>query len=306
MSKALNKTISVVFNQKLVVSFLLIVMKTMAAQAAPSLFTNEEKDIYQTYKKTLVETASKCLDDTYSEHEKFFSEHKISKFYGNRRKDYATRQGRIEALKRYGAPVSLVDQLEPMSCIGLTMRCLSQGFNKVGLDEAWSKIYAKLAVNNQFLGTDLITHLKDLGWTTVYWNPDPSQNKAWDDEDRRLSPPKEGKSWNPVWGGHEYHYNMVKKKSLYYGVKVDDGDSLVAFGTNPPAAFKEVGFFVGVAHAGYHVFPGRLGEVIEAHSMRDLNSKANLEFSTFNPLAPNGGPRWTPKERYRSGLIAIP
>ncbi len=285
---------------------ILVIFHVMTAKAETSLFTAEEKEVYQAYKKTFVDVAAQCLDDTYAEHEKFYNEYKVSKFYGNRRKDYATRQGRIEALKRYGAPVSLVDQLEPMSCIGLTMRCLSQGFNKIGLDKAWEKIYAKLAVGNQFLGTDLITYLHDLGWTTVYWNPNPDQNQAWDEEDRRLSPLKEGKSWNPVWGGHQYHYNSVKKKNFYYGIKVDDGNSLVGFGSTPPASFREVGFFVGVAHAGYHVFPGRLGEVIEAHSMRDLNSKANLEFSAFNPLALNGGPRWTPKERYRSGLMAIP
>jgi hypothetical protein len=289
--------------------FILIVISGLLnfnAFAVSSLFTTDEKEIYQRNKQVLAEAAADCLDATYAEHEKFFNEHKISKFYGIRRKDYATRQGRIEALRRYGAPISLVDQLEPMSCIGLSLRCLEKGFKSIGLDAAWTKIHAKLAINNKFLGTDLISYLSELGWTTIYWNPDPTQNADWDEEDKKLNPAKDGKNWNPVWGGHQYHYNMVKKKGTYYGIQVNDRTSLVGFRTSPPPFFERVPFFIGIAHAGYHVFPGRLGDVVEAHSMRDLNSKANLEFSFFNPLAPNGGPRWTQNEHYRSGLIVIP
>lgn len=292
--------------QKILTSTSVVLLQTSLVFAAPSLFTDEEKAIYYAQKESLVREAAECLDGIYSEHIAFYNQHGISKFFGNRRKDYATREGRIAALKKYGASARLVDELEPISCIGLTMRCLEKGFNKIGLQKAWAKIYAKLAVNNNFYGTDLITHLHDLGWTTVYWNPDPSKNPQWDQEDRRINPLKPGKSWNPVWGGHQYNYNSVMKKGIYYGIPVDDAETLVGFGANPPIEFRRVGFFVGVAHAGYHVFPGRDGEVIEAHSMRDLNSKDNLEFSEFNPLGKNGGPRWTRTERYRSGLIAIP
>jgi hypothetical protein len=63
---------------------------------------------------------------------------------------------------------------------------------------------------------------------------------------------------------------------------------------------------VGIAHAGYHVFPGRKGDVIEAHSMRNIAARDNIEFSEFNPLATGGGPRWTNSEKYRSGLIVVP
>lgn len=293
--------------QKSKIAFILfIVIQGLTSQAAPPQFTGEEKEIYQAYKQKLAETSANCLDSTYAEHEKFYNQYGISKFYGNRRKDYATRQGRLEALKKYGVSSKLIDQLEPISCIGLSMKCLQEGFEKVGLDEAWNKIYSKLSEGNRFLGTELIAALQELGWTTIYWNPDSSQNQSWDEEDRHLNPVKDGQRWNPVWGGHQYHYSTVKKKGHYYGIKVDDSESLVDFGVTPPESFKAVRFFVGIAHAGYHVFPGRLGQVIEAHSMRNLNSKENLEFSSFNPLAPKGGPRWTAKERYRSGLIVIP
>ncbi|CAN5724706.1 hypothetical protein BH20VER1_BH20VER1_25590 [soil metagenome] len=73
-----------------------------------------------------------------------------------------------------------------------------------------------------------------------------------------------------------------------------------------PAAFRSAPFFVGTAHTGYHVFPGFEGSIIDAHSTRALTSVNNLEKSQFNPLASGGGPRWTPTEKYRSGLIATP
>jgi hypothetical protein len=98
----------------------------------------------------------------------------------------------------------------------------------------------------------------------------------------------------------------VKNKSAYSDTHVDDADRLVGFGEAPPPAFKLMPFFVGAAHAGHHVFPGRKGDVIEAHSTRLMNDRANMELSPFNPLAEGGGPRWTELEKYRSGLIAVP
>ena len=87
---------------------------------------------------------------------------------------------------------------------------------------------------------------------------------------------------------------------------IHDSVSLVGFEKNQPTFFENIPFFVGIAHAGYHVFPGRRGEVIEAHSMRNLDSIKNLEYSKFNPLNSGGGPLWTAKERYRSGVIVTP
>ena len=87
---------------------------------------------------------------------------------------------------------------------------------------------------------------------------------------------------------------------------MDDKSLLVGFGTTVPAEFRNVPFFVGVAHTGYHVFPGFAGDIIEAHSTRRLDSIDNLERSAFNPLKAGGGPRWTTTEKYRSGLVGIP
>ena len=68
-------------------------------------------------------------------------------------------------------------------------------------------------------------------------------------------------------------------------------------------AVKNIPFFVGIAHLGYHVFPRSYGQIIEGHSTRQLNDPQALETSPFNPLVKGGGPRGGP---YKSGLIAIP
>lgn len=268
-------------------------------------FSPQEIQNHQANIQRFTQTTASCLDSIYEEHLEFFNIWGISKFYGDRRPDYATREGLIAALKSYGKPVELVSQLEPMSCIGLALRCLEEGFTAIEMTSTWDKIYAHLD-SVDFLGTELQRDLIALGWTSYYWNPNPSNNAKWDAEDQKLNPLKPGTTWNPVWGGHAAHYNSVMKKGIYYNIPVHNAEDLVGFGSKQPSFFKSRPIFIGTAHAGYHVFPGRSGEVIEAHSMRDLNSKENLEFSEFNPLKSGGGPKWTPKERYRSGIIVIP
>lgn len=120
--------------------------------------------------------------------------------------------------------------------------------------------------------------------------------ERWDAEERNWK----SKGW------HAYRYLTVTRRGTYYYNRVDDKTLLAGFGTRVPAEFRRQPFFVGVAHTGYHVFPGFRGDVFEAHSTRRLDSFNNLEQSPFNPLASGGGPRWTSTERYRSGLIALP
>lgn len=292
-------------------SFLVVIIFSLSlfsisALADTPMFTPDEIQKHQDNIKVITATAAKCLSDTYAEHVAFFKKWNVSKFYGSRKKEYFTEAQRRAALRQYGAPESLVSELESTSCIGLTMKCLAQGFKATGTEKTWAKIYAKLAIDQNFYGTDLQIMLSQLGWKILYWNPDPSQNAAWDRDDLALNPLKPGKKWNPVWGGHAYRYAQVLKNRSYYGIPVDDANLLVGFKTTLPQEFLQVPFFVGTAHAGYHVFPGKMGKVIEAHSMRNLNAFDNLEVSMFNPLETGGGPRWTRTEKYRSGVIAIP
>lgn len=285
--------------------FTSLILISFALQAETT-FTSEEVRLHKKNISTIVSVSGKCLDRVYADHLDFYGRWGVSKYYGDRKAEYATRAGRISALRANNAPEHLVDELVPTSCIGLTMKCLSEGFAAAGTTPTWDKIYKDLAIEKKFDGTNLQTQLRKLGWKIMYWNPDPSSNATWDAEDQALNPLKPGKVWNPIWGGHAYRYREVLKKGIYYNINVDDATTLVGFRDVQPSSFSKIPLFVGTAHAGYHVFPGSFGTIIEAHSMRNLNSILNLETSSFNPLGSGGGPRWTKIEKYRSGVIAVP
>ncbi len=268
-------------------------------------FDESEIRMHNAKQHQLAAVAADCLDWHYQDHLDFFNKWGISKYYGDRRTDYDTQAELLAALRFYNKPAELVTQLESTSCIGLAMKCLNQGFTSVGLQSTWLKIEAALGKDK--LGTVLQKNLISLGWKSYYWNPDPSMNDVWDIEDRRVTKLKPGKKWMSAWGGHAVRYGHALQ-GFYYepSLQVHDAVSLVGFKDVQPAFFKEMPFFVGIAHAGHHVFPGRNGEVIEAHSKRDLDKIDNLEYSEFNPLKVGGGPRWTDSELYRSGVIVTP
>jgi hypothetical protein len=202
----------------------------------------------------------------------------------------------------------------------MTMDCLGEAFastkDPVSI-ATWAKI-DKFVNDNGVEGEFLVESLQNLGWKILYWNPDPSKNLIWDKEDPTLIAGKPVKwdsgvkndagqfVYSSSWGQHEEFYRVVMKFGKYYTTPVDDAELLVGFKTTPPQQFLNIPFFVGVAHAGYHVFPGFYGQVIEAHSARRLDSIDNMQTSPFNPLAAGGGPRWTPVEKYRSGMMAVP
>lgn len=261
-------------------------------------FTAEEVAAHQRHIDTITRQARRYLENIYSDHLAFHRRYRVSKYYGDRSVILNTRAKRIEALRRAGAPVSLVDQLQPTSCIGLSLNALETGFRASGdatLVSAFQKIQ-RFARANDLDGSAVLHALQKLGWKVYFWNPSPQDNARWDAEER---------NW-PSKGWHAYRYNTVTNRGNYYYNRVDDKSLLVNFGTQVPAAFRSAPFFIGVAHTGYHVFPGFQGGVIEAHSTRELSSVNNLEKSPFNPLGSGGGPRWTPREKYRSGLIALP
>ncbi len=261
-------------------------------------FTPAEKAAHDRHIGTIKKVAREYLEDTMKEHLAFFRRHGVSKFYGDRNLSLNTRAKRVAALREAGASAALVDQLEPTSCIGLTLNALGAGFRAPGdaaLAGAWTKIQA-YARANDLDGCSLLNALQKLGWRIAYWNPAPQNNALWDRQDGT----RKSRGW------HAYRYSTVMNRNTYYFNKVEDKSLLVGFGTTVPSAFRSVPFFVGVVHTGYHVFPGFKGDVIEAHSTRRLDSVNNLEESPFNPLANGGGPRWTATELYRSGLVGIP
>lgn len=286
------------------ISILTFTLTAVAGQDLKNFFTAEEKEQNRRNVRLIADVAAACLDRIYNDHLNFFKRNNVSKYYGDRR--YSAKDLE-DALITCRAPVSLITQLEPISCVGLTVKCLKEGFVAAKMEDTWNKIYPELRRAGMD-GTRLQAMLHELGWKIYYWNPDPAKNEEWDAEDRELNPldPEKHKDWNPVWGGHAENYRSVQKNNEYYFIPVDDKTTLVGFGTAVPKEFLKIPFFIGTAHSGYHVFPGRNGQVIEAHSMRSLCSIDNLQFSPFNPLATGGGPRWTNSEKYRSGIIVAP
>ncbi|MGZ3652052.1 MAG: hypothetical protein ACXVB9_10595 [Bdellovibrionota bacterium] len=227
------------------------------------------------------------------------------------------------------------DPLEQnISCVDMSRRCLQEGFKQAGMIDTFEKI-DKVTLAHDVSGTEMQKGLSDLGWRVLYFNPDPTQNAAWDAEDQQINPlpaPVPGKKpvvWQGSWGGHADGWSLncdanghLKPGKRTGGVlcsdeyqlggevpiPVDDKRLLVGFRTAIPAAFKAVPYFIGTAHGGYHVFPGYYGNIIEAHSVRALGSIDNLQVSSFNPLDQDhgGGPRWTNSEHYRTGVIVVP
>jgi hypothetical protein len=281
--------------------------------------SDEEKALYWRYKDQISRVARECLEKVWATHLEFFQKWKVSKYYGDRNPKLNTRQKRLEIVRKVGAPDWIVDEMEGISCVGLTRRCLKEGFEATGepaLKALWKRIDADVVANG-VSGMVLLGHLQQLGWKILYWNPKPQLNAVWDKEEPTLIAGKPV-SWNsgvkdangnfiyhPSWGLHELRYQTVMRKGKYLTLRVDDRETLVGFDTKVPESFKQAPLFVGVAHAGYHVFPGAQGKVIEAHSMRNLDSIDNLEVGPFNPLAPQGSPKWTRIEKYRSGVVAI-
>ncbi len=278
----------------------------MASAVPNKMFTAGEIARHKEKLSTITKAGADYLDWVYADHKAFHKKWGVSKYYGNRRPEYKTKEGRIAELKKYGKPTFLADQQVGTACILLAMQALERGFNSAGMSSTWKKINDVLKVGQKFYGTDLQIMLQQLGWKLYYWNPDPAKNAEWDAEDKKLNPLKPGKKWMPVWGGHALRYASEKNKGAYYDTAIDNSTKLVGFGKTPPATFKTVPLYVGIAHAGYHVFPGRKGDVIEAHSMRTLVAADNIEVAAFNPLGTGGAPRWTKSEKYRSGVIAVP
>lgn len=262
-------------------------------------FTPEEVSQHHVEVDTIVPTAVECLKRDLKFHQDFYRRYKISPFYGDQ-SDFArmTVAQRRAELRRLRVNPDLLSRMSPTSCVGLARKCMAEGFATVGKSNVWSRI-DKFLVDNALDGTALQEALRLLGWKTVFWNPNLSKNAEWD-ESEKLKDPENKKRF---WGWHAYRWLTIQRKGMYYFNKVDDTTLMTNFGTRPPRAFKEIPFFIGTAHTGFHVFPGYEGIVVEGHSVRHITSPTMIETSPFNPLAEGGGPQGLP---YRSGLFSIP
>lgn len=246
----------------------------------------------------LADVTRACMERELSRHQRFFQRYRISPFYGsNSTFRKMNENGKRSELIRRGLSPSLLSEMEETSCVGFAIKCYREGFRATGQGELWERI-SSYAGKNSWDGSAILEAFRALDWQVSYWNPDTSKNKEWDDEEKR----RDSSNNSRMWGYHSYRKLTVDRYNKYYKNNVDDKQTLVDFGTDVPYEFKKAPLFLGVAHTGFHVFPGSFGEIIEAHSTRQIGDYNTVETSFFNPLQNGGGPRGT----YKSGLVALP
>jgi hypothetical protein len=261
-------------------------------------FSEEERSLHLQKQDQVLSVAASCLEADMNRHQEFFRRHGFSPFYGDRSSFGKLSYGeKRNYLSRMGKNSMLLKEMEATSCVGLVLKCLGKGFRAAGQGHLWERI-RKFTQINGVDGTAMQEGLRQLGWKLLYWNPDMRMNREWDRAEREKDPTNKDR----FWGYHENNWQGASKRSRYLYNHLDDARLLVNFGNEVPRFLKEIPFFVGTGHGGYHVFPGTYGRVIESHSTRLITDRKSLESDDFNPLAgraPTGG-------MYRSGMIAIP
>jgi len=261
-------------------------------------FTEQEKVAHLSALPVILKEAASCLQQDIEHHQSFYERLGISPFYGDRsafaKMTPVQKRAHLESL---GQDPRILSELQPTSCIGLTLKCLGRGFQVGGQQDVWKRL-RQYTIDNGVDGTALQNGLQKMGWKILYWNPDVSQNTKWDEMEKA----KHVGNRDRFWGFHEENWRAVTRRNRYYYNTVDDKKTLVNFGAQVPSAIRKVPFFIGTAHMGYHVFPGTFGNIIEAHSTRRLTDAKTLQSAPFNPIG-GGGPT---DGEYRSGLILVP
>lgn len=297
-------------------------------------FTDEEKQAHAQNSKNVTDAAAQCLQGELARHKEFIDKYGVSAFYGDQSSfarhkvedasghvtlEATTTEERRAAIRKLGFPENYADafipdpsehcngdkcqnMMQPTSCIGLALKCLGKGFEQSGEEENWKKIRA-FVNENGVAGDALLNALQALGWRIYYWTPDTSKLSEWDAEERQDWPTNPGHAW----GYHAQSFHEVTTSHKYFRNSVDDISTMTNFGTGMPKNAKQAPFFVGIAHLGYHVFPGFHGTVIEGHSSREITDPLTIQSSPFMPINAIGGPNGGPGgAHYHSGIIALP
>ncbi len=261
-------------------------------------FTSEEQVRHEAGIDTLMKEAVACSRADFERHTAFFKRYGFSPFYGEG-SDFGQKSEskKRRYLRKKGFDPDLLDEMEAMSCVGYVMKCLGKGFAAAGQNDLWQRIRTFTKQNGSG-GLALQHGLQKLGWKVLFWLPDERRNNARAEYERREDP----KNRSRFWGFHDERLRTVRAHSTYLENSVDDATLLVNFGQQVPTFLKQIPFYVGSAHGGYHVFSGSHGNVMEEHSLVDITDPKSVDISPFNPMASQG-----PSEGMLfSGLVAIP
>jgi hypothetical protein len=184
------------------------------------------------------------------------------------------------------------------------------GFEEIGQAGVYSRIN-KFLNDNDRDGLALVYALRKLGWKVVYWNVDANA----------VPPlPEDRKIVGQTPADHVWSTKQAINNKEYYGVPIDSlmlnfsplKGSATKRDSSSFAKLGNVPYYIGISHAGFHVWQGSYGDVTESHSFFDPADKRNIERGLFNPPyeSPTGreveykGTKQT--FYYYSGIIAIP
>ena len=219
------------------------------------------------------------------------------------------RQTYIAANAKCSVPPSLTD-VGVTSCEMFTNKFLAKGFASIGQLDVFKRINTFLNANDRD-GLALVFALRKLGWKTLYWNTDV-----------HTAPPlpKNRAIVGVTPADHFSDTKIALNRHVYHGIGIDG--YLIDFSPNPGSStikddsvlskLRKVPYFVGISHAGFHVWSGSYGTVTESHSFFDPADKRNIQVGVFEPqhASPTcrevlvAGKAQT--YCYYSGIIAVP
>jgi len=272
-------------------------------------FTNTEVRAHQAGLAKLIDVTLAATEAKKVEQADWFKRCGMGTMYGwlapYSKLSSTARQAYIDEHATCSARPTLPD-VQVTSCENFTNKMLSKGFSAIGTAATYKKINTYLNANDRD-GLALVYALRLLGWKTLYWNTDIGS----------VPPlPKIRSYVGATPDDHVYDQKLAYAKHIYHGIPIDG--FLVNFSPNPGSAtpqdlsvmnrLKQVPYFVGISHAGFHVWNGSYGEITESHSFFDPDDRRNIQVGEFNP--PNasptcreiGGKCWG----YFSGILAVP
>ncbi len=276
-------------------------------------FTPAEINAHQNGVSSLIATTMSSMKTQIDLEKSAFAQCGMGVMYG-----YASPFSKLSSVQRQSyiaknakcATPPKVSDVGVTSCEIFANRFLAKGFSSIGQADVYKRINSYLNANDRD-GLALIVALRKLGWKVLYWNTDTKTMPPLP-ADRHVT------GVNP--DDHLFDQNQAIKKHLYHGIAVDG--LLTDFSPNPGShtikdesilsKFKNVPYFVGVSHAGFHVWSGSYGIVTESHSYYDPADEENIQIGEFEPqhasptcrhLIIAGKPQ---THCYYSGVIAIP
>lgn len=276
-------------------------------------FTNSEVKEHHFGLPALITTANKRTDEFRAIQNGWFDSCGIGLLYG-----YLSPYSKLTATERAAYIKSnatcstppKVSEVGVTSCEMFVTKYLQRGFEETAQTAVYRRIDKFLTANDRD-GLALAFALRKLGWKIVYWNTDTGVTPPLP-EDRKIM------GQNPA--DHVWATKLALSKREYYGVPIDA--TMINFApqkgsptkkdTSAYAHLNDVPYYVGISHAGFHVWQGSYGNVTESHSFWDPIDKHNIEVGMFNPPyeSPTGRTvEYQGKQQtfyYYAGIIAIP